>query len=77
MVITDQLQLTQATEGLLLNMLNTMSLEIIPSMSKPAMKEKVVCRPSQLYRVVGRFRDQPQPSSGRLPGTERSRGTGA
>ena len=37
----------------LLNMLNTMSLETIPSMSKPAMKEKVFCRPSQLYRVVG------------------------
>ncbi len=34
-------------------MLNTMSLETIPSMSKPAKKEKVVCRPSGPHCVVG------------------------
>ena len=34
-------------------MLNTMSLETIPSMSKPAKKEKVFCRPSHPHCVVG------------------------
>ena len=34
-------------------MLNTMSLETIPSMSKPAKKEKAVCRPSHPHCVVG------------------------